>query len=125
MISRMCGAKSRWNFASNLRFFLFGFFIHGPQMHFTYKYIVPQLTLGTSIVVDSIFTCAFLQAFSTPAVTINFFLFMGLLTRTQPFAEMKIKLLPTYRKHLKYMTVPVFLSLLMPADLRAPYMSSC
>ena len=41
MISRVCGAKSRWNFASNLRFFLFGFFIHGPQMHFTYKYIVP------------------------------------------------------------------------------------
>lgn len=42
-----------------------------------------------------------------------------------PFNEIKQKLLPTYRKHLKFMTLPVFFSLLLPYDLRAPYMSAC
>ena len=125
MIARVCGTSSRWNFSSNLRFFLFGFVIHGPQMHLTYKYLIPQVTLGASLLTNSVVQCAVLQGLSTPSVLINFFLFMGLLTRTVPFAEMKAKLWPTYGKHLKYMTIPVLLSLLMPADLRAPYMSSC
>jgi hypothetical protein len=93
-------------------------------MHMTYKYAVPRIALGTGVV-DSIAKCAALQAFSTPAVIFNFFCFMGLLQRKSPVGEIKQKYLPTYRKHLKFMSLPVFLSTILPYDLRAAYMSSC
>ena len=88
-IDRVCGGeKSRWNFKRNLRFFLFGFIIHGPQMHVTFKYLEPQISIGTGLI-NSIAKCVVLQALSTPTVLFNFFMFMGLVTWQRPFDEMK------------------------------------
>lgn len=94
-------------------------------MHFVYKYCIPRIVLGgylSTIAAKLVFA----QTFSTLSVTIMFYLFMATLQREPLLAEAKVKLLPTYKKHLKYMSPMVMASFtIIPYDFRAPFMSSC
>lgn len=104
---------------------MFGFLIHGPYMHFNFKYLVPKVAVGAGAI-DIAAKLAFMQTYCTLTVTIFFYLFMAILQREPLLGEARVKLLPTYKKHLKYMTSAVLLSLtLIPPDLKAPFMSSC
>ena len=102
--------------------FLLGLYVFGPQTHLLLNYVMPQVTFGSSVLVKMV-RCAVLQILSAPGI---YLMSKASQKKTEPKSSVlkprtENGFLSNYKQYLKFMTLPMFFSYLVPSLLRAVY----